>query len=91
MPKSWGHQLVILPEWRRTVPSYDDKGVWGRRRRKCATARCEEVAEFDTRYHYVTGRGGKTGNARRSACRHHAERFAEKHGLEMPELGEGGG
>lgn len=50
---------------------------------KCA-GKCPEKATFENSYNYITGRAGNTSRRRVPACRTHAEKFAAKHGLEMP-------
>ena len=46
---------------------------------------CHERREFYICYAYITGRGGRVSDARRAVCRKHAEAFAKKNGVAMPD------
>lgn len=50
------------------------------------SARCHTRREFIVRYAYITGRAGRTSDAERRVCRKHAEAFAKKYGVPMPDL-----
>lgn len=69
--------------------SWEETAIeWAASRRRCSLGRgCPEPAELVATYHYITGRRGRTSWAERWACTGHAERFAEKHGLELPARG----
>lgn len=58
----------------------------GPRHYSCATRNCDEPAEFETTYRYITGRRGRVSWARRRACSTHGLAFASKHGLDVSEL-----
>lgn len=48
--------------------------------------RCKEQALFVCSYTYVTGRRGRLAFNDTPMCPAHAQAFAERHGLEVPEL-----
>lgn len=52
---------------------------------RCGTRGCTEPVTHFVGYRYVTGRGGRISSNERRACTAHAEKFAKKHGLEMPD------
>ena len=85
MSKSWGHQILsFTPE---AITDYERKG-WG-----CTVSGCEAPPRYQCSYAYVTGRRGRVTRARRDYCVEHAQKFAKKHGLELPALkaADGGG
>lgn len=42
------------------------------------------LAMYQVQYDYVTGQGGRITDSKRDVCFKHAQRFAEKYGIEMP-------
>ncbi|MBO0683144.1 MAG: hypothetical protein J2P45_08320 [Candidatus Dormibacteraeota bacterium] len=75
MSESWGHRVRILPQKER------ERLV----RLQCASGRCTNEATHATSYNYVTGRSGRVSWAERKVCLEHAQRFADKHGVEITE------
>ncbi len=84
---SFGHYIRVATD--------DERAYWSRQRQEststsggrfyaCQTKGCDEAATHVTGYRYVTGRAGRVLSAEKHHCAEHAERFAKKHGLEMP-------
>jgi len=71
---SFNYRIKLLPP--------DKRGNFFR----CAAARCQEWAIYLGQYDYITGRAGRMGTSNRPLCRVHAEKWARKHGLELPEV-----
>lgn len=74
MSNSWGHNITILKK----CSPWEDQCTAGRR---CRLG----PSRYRISYEYVTGRRGRVSTAERYACVEHAERFALKHGLELPQ------
>lgn len=75
---SYGHRVLIA--------SPDDiRRLWtvncGQR---VTGVRCGERITHLTCYSYVTGRAGRTTEARKGRCQAHAERFAKRWKIDMP-------
>lgn len=52
----------------------------------CSSPKCQNEAVYVGKYDYITGRAGRVGTSNRPLCRVHAEKWAKKHGLELPEV-----
>lgn len=73
--RSWGHALRLME------PS--EQAAYGGQGHKCA-GKCQNKATHETRYNYITGRAGRASTRRIPACAEHAQKFATRHGLDMP-------
>jgi hypothetical protein len=83
----------IRTEWNQAAQTYDyaDNGeiapaVFEKQGRyfRCSV-RCPERVAFVACYSYVTGRAGRTSRQERQICRKHAETFAKRYGVAMPD------
>ena len=52
---------------------------------QCGTLRCTASPTLVCSYRYVTGRAGRVTRADREYCQQHAEAFAKKNGVALPE------
>lgn len=73
---SWSHAVRVLPD--------DELAHAARLGRTCSTPRCTDPPTHATSYSYVTGRTGRVCATERLACPVHAQRFAQRHGLDLP-------
>ncbi|MDH7578502.1 MAG: hypothetical protein QHH75_11980 [Bacillota bacterium] len=80
MGNSWDHKMRRLTQEEQERFDHNLE-VFGT---TCGARGCKGRIEYITSYRYVTGARGRTTRARRLVCRDHAEKFARKHGLEMP-------
>lgn len=85
MSSSYGHKVrrLTADEWERDRNSRG--GDVHPDRMRCGAPKCQHVFTCIASYAYVTGRAGRTTRARREYCESHAQAFAKKHGLVMPE------
>lgn len=95
MSSAFGHAIVVserpakrvlatppAPTDGREVPwRTPPREIW---RPGCAY--CDQEPRYVASYRYVTGRKGRVTSRVQSLCEEHGRRFAEKHGLELPEL-----
>ena len=79
MSRSWGHAAGVLSDEQRYY-------TWEREPGQpvlCSRPKCSEPVSHWTRYEYVTGQAGRVSHATRKVCAGHAQRFAEKHGIDI--------
>lgn len=74
---SWGHAAGRLEE---SDPYYRPLGT---QPLVCSWPKCGQPVTHWTSYRYVTGRAGRVSRATKHVCEVHAQRFADKHGLEI--------
>lgn len=81
----WNHRIRLATEAERRQARWV-RGEWtpGAPAR-CSSPRCREEAVYMSGYDYVTGKGGRVSDQRRLLCFGHAQRFANKWGLALPE------
>jgi hypothetical protein len=73
---AWGHRFVSLTEEEKGYYSCNScRGHWELRPR----------AIIAVLYDYTTGKQGRTSTAKRRLCRKHADSFAKRYGLTVPE------
>jgi len=71
--RSWDHRLVVL------------ENDWQREHCSGSRGRCLEKAIYGASYSYVTGMCGRTTRRFTTLCEKHAEQFAERHSLIIPQ------
>jgi len=75
---TWNH--AIRPA------TVDEIDLYVRQGWNCATGRCCAPVSHVISYNLVTGRSGRVGSRETKVCTAHADKFAVKHGLTMPEM-----
>lgn len=78
MSASWNHTLVAMTD--EHAESYARRG-W-----TCSAPKCPDRAVFEARFDSVTGRAGRVNTRRKCLCDRHAEQFATKNGLTVPNV-----
>ncbi len=64
----------------------DTEHPWKRRIfAECSRPHCHELRSYWTLFTYIGGRSGRAKEATTTACRAHAETFAKRHHVPMPE------
>lgn len=97
MSSAFGHAIVVSERPAQRVVPYTPPAPNRRGREvpwrtppreiwKPGCAYCDQEPRYVASYRYVTGRKGRVTSRVQSLCEEHGRRFAEKHGLELPEL-----
>jgi hypothetical protein len=73
MGKSWDHAVQVLTAESRERYSY----------RHCASGKCAEPVTHLVTFKVITGRAGRVGSQSRLICDGHAEKFADKHEIDI--------